>query len=67
MSEAIRALYVKARLKPPNGKGIHKKKFHEMAVAIKSKNPGYSMSRAYAIAMSKLTPQEALKAGHRRR
>ena len=56
---------------PPEGKGIHKKKFHEMATAIaaKMKKEGKSEKEAkksgYAISMSKLGKKGAVKAGHR--
>ena len=64
MSAIIRATYKKAGLKPPDGKGIHTKKFHEMAVAIKRDNPSYSMSRAYSIAMGQLGRNKAVKKSH---
>ena len=57
-------MYSNARIKAPDGKGIHTKKFHEMAVAVKRNNPGYSMSRAYSIAMGKLGRNKAVKKSH---
>jgi len=65
MTEAIRKIYRDAGLKPPDGKGIHKQKFHEIAVAIKRDNPSYSMSRCYSIAMTK-TPGGGVKKSHKR-
>ena len=60
MLAIIRAVYKKAGLKAPDGKGIHTKKFHEMAVAIKRDNPSYSMSRCYSIGMGKLGRNKAV-------
>jgi len=64
MSAVIKKLYTKAGIKPPDGKGIHTKKFHEMAVAIKRENPQYSMSRCYSIAMGQLGRNKAVKKSH---
>lgn len=70
-SKDTKALYTKKGLTPPQGKGIHKKKFHEMATAIaaKMKKEGKSEKEAkksgYAISMSKLGKKGAVKAGHR--
>jgi hypothetical protein len=67
MTEAIKRLYKKAGLSPPNpGKEIHKKKFHEIAIAIKKDNPSYDMSRCYSIAM-KQTPGGGVKKSHKKR
>ena len=65
MSEAIKAIYKRAGVRSPDGKGIHTKKFHEMAVAIKRSNPSYSMQRCYSIAMGKLGKEKAVKKSHR--
>lgn len=67
MSATIRQLYINAGLTPPDGKGIHKRKFHQMAVAIKRDNPEYSMSRCYSIAMGKLGAEGAVRKHHRRK
>jgi hypothetical protein len=70
-SKDTKALYTKKGLTPPQGKGIHKKKFHEMATAIaaKMKKEGKGEKEAkksgYAISMSKLGKKGAVKAGHR--
>jgi hypothetical protein len=66
MSEKIRQIYRLAKLKAPDGKGIHTKKFHEVAVAIKKSNPSYSMSRCYAIAMGTLGRNKSVKKVHQR-
>lgn len=65
MSEAIRKLYRKKGVKPPDGKGIHTKKFHDIATSIKRDNPSYPMSRCYTIAMGKLGRNKAVKKSHR--
>ncbi len=65
MSAKIREMYRKAGRTPPNpGKGIHTEKFHEMSTAIMRDNPGYSKSRAYAIAIGKLGRDKAVKKSH---
>jgi hypothetical protein len=64
MSAKIREMYVKAGLTPPVGKGEHTQKFHSMAIGIKKSNPGMSMNSAYAIAMSKLGRNKAVKKSH---
>lgn len=57
-------MYRKAGVPAPDGKGIHTEKFHAMAIGIKKANPEYSMERAYAIAMSKLGRDKAVKKSH---
>ena len=64
MSATIRKLYRQADVKAPDGKGLHTKKFHEIAVAIKRDNPNLSMSSCYAIAMKKLGRNKAVKQSH---
>jgi hypothetical protein len=64
MSESIRKIYRKKGIKPPDGKGIHTRKFHDMATSIKRDNPGYSMSRCYKIAMGRLGRNKAVKKRH---
>jgi len=66
MSKEIRRLYKKKGIKPPDGKGIHTKKFHDIATSIKRDNPNYSMSRCYAIAMAQLGKKKAVKKRHQR-
>jgi len=65
MSKAIRELYRKKGIKPPDGKGIHTKKFHDIATSVKRDNSDYSMSRCYAIAMERLGRNKAVKKSHR--
>lgn len=65
MSREIRELYKKKGVTPPDGKGIHTKKFHDIATSIKQDNPSYSMSRCYAIAMGQLGSAKAVKKSHR--
>ena len=64
MSERIRKIYRKKGIKPPDGKGIHTEKFHDMATSIKRDNPSYSMERCYSIAMEKLGRNRAVKKSH---
>lgn len=66
MSKAIKKIYKKKGVKAPNGKGIHTKKFHDVATSIKRDNPSYSMDRCYKIAMGKLGKTKAVKKSHRR-
>jgi len=64
MSKKIREMYKKAGVPAPDGKGIHTEKFHRMAIGIKKSNPGYSMERAYRIAMGQLGRDKAVKKSH---
>ena len=66
MSKTIKKLYTSKGIKPPVGKGIHTEKFHAMATSIKASDKSLPMKSAYAIAMSKLGPEKAVKAAHRR-
>lgn len=67
MSERIRKLYRKKGVKPPDGKGIHTEKFHDVATSIKRDNPNYPMSRCYQIAMGTLGAKRAVKKLHRKK
>lgn len=64
MSEAIRQLYRKRGLSPPDGKGIHTMTFHNVATRLMKK--GFSRQSAYAIAMNQLGRNKSVKKGHRR-
>lgn len=64
MSERIRDVYKKANLKTPDGKGIHKLRFHHVAVGVKKKNPSYDMNRCYSIAMGVLGRNKSVKKLH---
>lgn len=69
MTKEIKALYAKAGLSPPDGKGIHTKIFHECVVAIKKKIKSGEMSsdaNAYAICMDSLGKTKAVKKSHQR-
>ena len=71
MSEAIKALYRRAGFKPPKGKGIHTKKFHEMVVYLlkKKRSAGSKVKKkiknVWAVAMSILGKERAVKKAHR--
>jgi len=67
MTKRIKQIYQNAGIKPPDGKGIHTQKFHEMAVAIKRDNPSYPMQRCYQIAMGNLGSGKAVKKSHRQK
>lgn len=67
MSKAIRKMYKEKGIKPPDGKGIHTAKFHDIATSIKRDNPGYSMERCYSIAMGQLGASGAVKKSHQRK
>lgn len=57
----VKAMYRKAGMTPPDGKGIHTKKFHKCVTSVGDeggKNP-------YAICMSSLGKEKAVKASHR--
>ena len=68
----IKSLYTKKGLTPPDGKGIHTKKFHKIAtnVAQGYKEKGYTEKEAkekgYATAMKMLGKEGAVKKSHRR-
>ena len=64
MSKRIKDLYRRKGVKAPDGKGIHTHKFHDVATSIKKKNPRWSMSRAYATAMSVLGRNKSVKKNH---
>lgn len=66
MTKAIREMYRKKGLTPPEGKGIHTKKFHEVSSSIMEDNPHLGKGSAYAIAMSKLGRDKSVKKSHRR-
>ena len=61
MSQEIREMYRSKGVTPPDGKGIHTKKFHDIASSVMAsgtaKNP-------YAVAMSQLGRNKAVKKSH---
>lgn len=56
--------YKKRGLKPPNGKGIHTRKFHEVSAAVMKKGNVKDRSHAHAIAMKQLGKKKAVKKSH---
>ena len=64
MSKKIREMYKKAGVPAPDGKGIHTKKFHELAINVKKGNPEYTMDQAYATAMKILGRDKSVKKSH---
>lgn len=67
MSEDIKQMYQKAGMKPPKGRGVHKKKFHRCVtkVAAGAKKRGKKVN-PFAVCMSTLGAEKAVKASHRR-
>ena len=63
MSEAIRKEYRKAGMKAPDGKGIHTLRFHRCVIRVSKKG---DVKNPYAVCMSSLGSEKAVKAGHRR-
>ncbi len=61
MSEEIRKIYRGKGLTPPDGKGIHTRKFHEIASSIMKKG---GAKEPYAIAMAQLGRNKAVKKSH---
>ena len=57
----INAMYRKAGMTPPDGKGIHTKKFHKCVTSVGDENK----KNPYAICMSSLGKEKAVKASHR--
>jgi len=74
-TEDVKALYKKTEFSPPEGKGVHTKKFHEVATSImkslkedpdvKDKSADAIKTSAYKMAMSQLGKDKAVKKGHR--
>lgn len=63
MSKTILGMYKEAGLKPPKGKGIHTKKFHEVVIGLMKKN---EVDNPHAVAMTILGRKKAVKKSHRR-
>lgn len=61
----IKDLYRSKRIAPPKGKGIHTKKFHEIASAIIAS--GAPKNVAYATAMKYLGRDKAVNPSHRKK
>jgi hypothetical protein len=64
MSKEIKKMYKKAGIEAPDGKGIHTRKFHALAIKVKKGNPEYTMDQAYATAMEILGRNKAVKKSH---
>lgn len=70
-TEDIKAMYSAADLPAPDGKGVHTKAFHELAIDVAK---GYvddvgkeeAMRRGYATAMDRLGKEKAVKKAHQR-
>ena len=68
----IKSLYTKKGLTPPDGKGIHTKKFHEVATSVaqgykeKGDTEKEAKEKGYATAMKMLGKEGAVKKSHRR-
>jgi hypothetical protein len=71
MSKSIKKMYREKGLTPPKGKGIHTKKFHKCVVSVKSKKKEQGKSEEdqpnpYAVCMSSMGREEAVRKEHRR-
>jgi len=62
-SEDIKAMYRKAGMKPPKGKGIHTKKFHRCVTQVGKKG---KVDNPYAVCMSSMGRDAAVKKSHQR-
>jgi len=71
-TKEIKKMYQDAGLPAPDGKGIHTKAFHELAIKIakdyvkKGDSPKEALSKAYPIAMKQLGKEKAVKKAHRK-
>lgn len=59
----VKAMYHRAGMKPPKGKGIHTIKFHKTVTSIGAKG---KVRSPHAVAMAKLGPGKAVRSEHRR-
>ena len=68
MSIAIKKLYTKAGLTPPDGKGIHTMKFHRCVVECAKKQGGRIEGKVncHAVCMGSIGKKGAVKKGHQR-
>jgi hypothetical protein len=62
MTKQIKAMYKKAGVRAPNGKGVHTKAFHSRATKIMQS--GTPRTTAYATAMKQLGRNKAVKKSH---
>lgn len=63
MSRKIRAMYKKAGIKAPNGKGIHTEKFHKCVVDVSKKG---GVKNPHAVCMASIGKEKAVKKSHQR-
>ncbi|MFA5068172.1 MAG: hypothetical protein WC466_09115 [Candidatus Izemoplasmatales bacterium] len=61
-SKDIKSMYRSAGMKPPKGKGIHTKKFHKCVTSVGKTG---STDNPYAVCMSSLGKEKAVKSSHR--
>ena len=65
-SKTILNEYTKRGIKPPNGKGIHTRKFHEISAAVMKDGNVKDRAHAHAIAMAKLGSKKGVKKEHQK-
>lgn len=63
MSKKIKAMYRKAGVKAPDGKGIHTEKFHRCVIKVTKSG---SAVNPHAVCMAELGKEKAVKKSHRR-
>lgn len=61
-TKGVNAMYKNAGMTPPEGKGIHTKKFHKCVTSVGEKG---DVDNPYAVCMSSLGKEKAVKAAHR--
>jgi hypothetical protein len=64
VSKKIKAMYRKAGMKPPKGKGIHTEKFHRCVTKVGKRG---GVTNPYAVCMASLGKKKAVKKSHRRK
>jgi len=63
MSKKIRAMYKKAGVKAPNGKGIHTEKFHRCVIDVTKKG---GAANPHAVCMASIGKEKAVKKSHQK-
>jgi len=61
-TKGVKSMYKNAGMTPPKGKGIHTKKFHKCVTSVGEKG---DVDNPYAVCMSSLGKEKAVKAAHR--
>lgn len=61
--KSIKSMYRRKGVRPPKGKGVHTRKFHQMASSI-MQSGSLGRNAAYATAMKKLGRNKAVKKSH---